>query len=95
MKHGDLKDTKKIQTLAETQVETKELKKMREQAAAIEKYKEQSAKYRDPEAMKKELERQSKDIAFDKLADQKKEVDKAIADLNDKKTKFGSIKKSM
>lgn len=92
LKNGDLKDTKKIQTLAETQVETKELKKMREQAAAIEKYKEQSAKYRDPEAMKKELERQSKDIAFDKLADQKKEVDKAIADLNSQKAKFGNIK---
>ena len=65
---------------------------MREQAAAIEKYQAQSAKYRDPEAMKKEIERQSKDIAFDKLADQKKEVDKAIADLNSQKAKFGNIK---
>jgi hypothetical protein len=92
LKNGDLEKTEELQTLAESQVETKELKKMREQTAAIEKYKEQSAKYRDPEAMKKELERQSKDIAFDKLADQKKEVDKAIADLNDQKTKFGSIK---
>ncbi|MFM9841180.1 MAG: hypothetical protein ACKVOQ_23150 [Cyclobacteriaceae bacterium] len=91
VKKGDLENTKELQTLAESQVNTKEMKKLKEQAAAIEKYKEQAAKYRDPEAMRKELEKQSKDIAFEKLASQQKKVDEAVSNLNKQKAKYGSI----
>jgi hypothetical protein len=88
---GNLEESKELQAMAESQVSTKEMKKLKEQAAAIEKYKEQAAKYRDPEAIKKELERKSKDLAFDKLADQQKKVDEAVNSLNKQKAKYGSI----
>jgi hypothetical protein len=80
---GDLEKSKELQALAESQVSTK--------AAAIEKYKETAAKYRDTAAMKKELEVKAKDIALDKLAGQQKKVDEAIASLNKQKAKYGSI----
>ncbi len=88
---GDLEKSKELQALAESQVSTKEMKKLKEQAAAIEKYKETAAKYRDTVAMRKELKAKAKDIALDKLTDQQKKVDEAIASLNKQKAKYGNI----
>ncbi|MFM8913953.1 MAG: hypothetical protein ACKOE6_13725 [Flammeovirgaceae bacterium] len=84
-------DSAQVQKLAEQHADLKELKKIREQEAAISKYKQMSERYRDPEAMKKELEQKSKAIANEKLEENKVKVQSAVGDLKNAKTKYGSF----
>ena len=92
IKEGKI-DSAQIERSAEEQLsKLKETKKIREQQEAIEKYKQMSQRYRDPEAMKKELEKNSKELAFDKLEANKSAVNEAIGNMAKMKRKYGEVK---
>jgi hypothetical protein len=86
-------DSAQAQKLAEEHFsKMKESKKIKEQTEAIDRYKQMASRYRDPVAMKKELERNAKELAFDKMTTGQTKISEAMANMNKLKKKYGEVK---
>ncbi len=92
LKDGELDTAFVKKWTKENAARLKETKMLREQQQAIDKYKQMSARYRDPVAMKKELEKNAKELAFDKLAASQATVNEAESNMNKAKKLNGDAK---
>jgi hypothetical protein len=92
LKDGELDSAVVKKWMEENASRMKETKMLKEQQQAIDKYKQMSARYRDPVAMKKELQKNAKELAFDKVAASQTTVNEAVTNLNQLKKTSADLK---